>query len=122
MPRRARGALEAEVLGILWACDEPLSPEQVRAHLGGDLAYTTVMTILVRLYEKGTLVRTAAGRGFAYTPAFDETGLAAERMRTVLAHESDHHAVLGRFVDALEPDDLDALRQSLRQSQRRRRS
>jgi predicted transcriptional regulator len=32
-----------------------------------DLAYTTVMTTLDRLYKKGLLVRTAEGRAFRYS-------------------------------------------------------
>lgn len=57
MTRRARGALEAEVMGVLWTAGEPLTPDQVRRRLPGDLAYTTVMTILVRLVEKGAASR-----------------------------------------------------------------
>jgi predicted transcriptional regulator len=39
------------------------------------LAYTTVMTILARLFEKGFVSRTKDGRGFRYSAAFEESGL-----------------------------------------------
>ena len=39
------------------------------------LAYTTVMTVLGRLHKKGILHRAKAGRGYEYTPQFDEDGL-----------------------------------------------
>ncbi len=67
--RRARGELESDVLATLWAADGPLTARQVMERLPGDLAYTTVLTILSRLYDKGMLVRHREGRGFAYAPS-----------------------------------------------------
>ena len=58
--RRGAGELEAEVLGALWAEGTPLTPSQLHAILGGELAYNTVHTILTRLREKGRVVRTTA--------------------------------------------------------------
>ena len=76
------GPLEYEVMQALWAG----SPVPVPAVLevvneqrstDGALAYTTVMTVLSRLYDKGLVVRDRRGRGFEYTPRFSETGLVA---------------------------------------------
>lgn len=61
--RRDRGALGSEVLAMLVAADTPMTPAQVQAELGEHLAYTTVMTTLARLYEKGALTRTGGARG-----------------------------------------------------------
>ena len=63
MSRRAYGALETDVLGVLWDDDSSLTPGEVRDALGGDLAYTTVMTVLTRLFEKGLVTRTQQGPG-----------------------------------------------------------
>jgi predicted transcriptional regulator len=41
------------------------------------LAYTTVMTILVRLRDKGYVDRTSSGRQYVYRAAMDEPSLAA---------------------------------------------
>src|SRR3972149_321820 len=41
------------------------------------LAYTTVMTILVRLHEKGHVTRQKEGRRFRYAAALDEASLRA---------------------------------------------
>ena len=65
--RRPMGALEAEVLDVLWHADGPVTPADVRTAMGTDLAYTTVMTILVRLWEKGLTERTKQGRAYAYS-------------------------------------------------------
>jgi predicted transcriptional regulator len=111
--RRGAGELAGEVLGILQAAGEPLSPGDVRERLGGDLAYTTVVTILSRLHTKGLLGRERAGRAYRYTPVADEPGLAARRMAGVLAAEPDREAVLARFVSGLSDEDELALRRML---------
>ena len=55
--RRPAGGLEAEVLAALWAIGRPLTPREVQRELGGELAYTTVMTTLTRLHDKGAVDR-----------------------------------------------------------------
>ncbi|WP_309032687.1 BlaI/MecI/CopY family transcriptional regulator, partial [Streptomyces alfalfae] len=47
--RRAQGELEQQVLAALRAAPGPVSAAWVQERIGGDLAYTTVMTILTRL-------------------------------------------------------------------------
>jgi predicted transcriptional regulator len=111
--RRAAGELESAVLAVLHAAERPLSPGAVRAELGGDLAYTTVVTILSRLHAKGVLERARAGRAYLYAPVADEPGLAARRMAPMLAAEPDREAVLARFVSGLSPDDEKLLRRML---------
>jgi predicted transcriptional regulator len=111
--RRAAGELEAAVLAVLQAAGSALSPGEVRDRLGGDLAYTTVVTILSRLHAKGVLERRKAGRAFRYVPVADEPGLAARRMARVLDAEPDREAVLARFVSGLSDADEHLLRQML---------
>ena len=112
-PRRAAGALEAEVLAVLQAADAPLAAGEVRERLAGRLAYTTVVTILSRLHAKGVLTRARAGRAFTYAPVADEAGLAARRMQGVLEGEDDREAVLARFVSGLTRADEQLLRRML---------
>lgn len=111
--RRGPGELEAEVLAALWAADEPLTPEGLRGRLGSELAYTTVTTILARLFEKGAVGREPQGRGYCYFPLLDQQGLTARRMRALLEGHSDQAGVLSRFVDALDAASLAALRRAL---------
>jgi predicted transcriptional regulator len=118
--RRAPGELEADVLATLWRADEPLSPGQVREALGFDLAYTTVMTILTRLYEKGSVTRTRDGRAFVYTPAFDQAEVAASVMREGLDSGLDRTEVLARFVGSLSTDEERTLAALLRRAARGR--
>ncbi|KUN80478.1 BlaI/MecI/CopY family transcriptional regulator [Streptomyces griseoruber] len=114
--RRRQGELEALVLSVLGEAKEPVSAGWVQERLGDDLAYTTVITILTRLLAKGVVTRERAGRSFAWTPASDQAGLAAHRMRRVLDAESDREAVLASFVTGLGPDDERLLRELLGRS------
>lgn len=111
--RRGQGELEALVLAALREADGPATAGWVQERLGADLAYTTVITILTRLLAKGAVTRERAGRSFAWTPASDQAGLAAHRMRRVLDGESDREAVLASFVTGLGPDDERLLRELL---------
>ncbi|MFE6227780.1 BlaI/MecI/CopY family transcriptional regulator [Streptomyces sp. NPDC057854] len=108
--RRGQGELEIQVLAALREAPGPVAAAWVQERLGGDLAYTTVMTILTRLHAKGAVTRERAGRSFAWTAVADEAGLAALRMRRVLDSEADREAVLASFVTALSPGDERLLR------------
>ena len=108
--RRPTGALEADVLRVLWRVDGPITPAEVRAGLGTELAYTTVMTILARLWQKGLAERTKEGRAYAYSAVVSESELAATRMRDALAATSDRTATMSRFVDGLDEREAAALR------------
>ncbi|MFI1106165.1 BlaI/MecI/CopY family transcriptional regulator [Streptomyces melanogenes] len=108
--RRGQGELEAQVLAALRNAAGPVTAGWVRERIGGALAYTTVVTILSRLYAKQSVTRERAGRSFVWTPAADEAGLAALRMRKVLDGEPNRGAVLASFVTALSPDDERLLR------------
>ena len=112
--RRAAGELEAEVLAALWAADEPLSTAQVRRSVGGDLAYNTVQTILVRLYDKGLIDRIADGRRHEYFPVKGAEEMAAEQMQALLSRGRDRQAVLQRFATSLSVEDARVLRAMLR--------
>jgi predicted transcriptional regulator len=116
--RRAPGSLEREVLAILAAEARALTPEQVRRELGGDLAYTTITTVLTRLYDKGLVRRERSGRGYAYIWASDGAALTARRMGQLLDNVDDRAAVLSRFLDELSPDDERLLAGLLRRARR----
>jgi predicted transcriptional regulator len=104
------------VLAVLRAAGTPLTPGQVRERLDarqrGELAYSTVVTIMSRLHAKGLLARERAGRGFAYTPV-DDASLAAGQMSRALDGGADHDAVLTRFVSGLSGRDARLLRHLL---------
>jgi predicted transcriptional regulator len=108
--RRPPGRLEAEVLAVLWAAGGPMTAADVQQRVDGDLAYTTVVTILSRLHDKGATTREKHGRSFAYLPVEDEAGLVARRMRKALDTGPDRDRVLARFVSDLSDHDEQTLR------------
>jgi predicted transcriptional regulator len=118
--RREMGALEHEVLSQLWAFDAPATPAEVLDALDTDLAYTTVMTVLSRLWQKGLISRERRGRAYAYTPVMSEADLTAQRMGETLAAASDRDAALSQFVETLSARDARRLRALLENDTRRK--
>jgi predicted transcriptional regulator len=102
---RRPGALEQEVLAVLVAAGAPLTPAEVKERLSGELAYTTVLTALSRLFDKGAVTRVSAGRGYAYSFAADTATLQARQMRRLLDKGTDRRSVLASFVAELDPAD-----------------
>ncbi|MBV2154516.1 BlaI/MecI/CopY family transcriptional regulator [Kitasatospora sp. SUK 42] len=108
--RRGQGELEAQVLAVLQRAPGPVTAGWVQERLEGDLAYTTVMTILSRLHAKNAVSRGRSGRSYLWQASSDAAGLAALRMRRMLDGEADRDAVLASFVSALLPHDEELLR------------
>jgi predicted transcriptional regulator len=118
MKRLRRGELENQVLDVVWGAPGPVTPRQVHEELSRSrtLAYTTVMTILVRLSRKGLLERKAAGRAFAYRPLVSREQRAAARMNEALTSAGDPSLALSHFVESLPPDQVQDLRSVLRRT------
>ena len=110
MTRRPDGALETDVLRVLWAADGPLLPGEINERLNAGYAYTSVATILTRLQAKGLVVRNRVGRAYAYEAAVDEAGLAVRRISELLDSSSDRAKVLSRFIDGLSPREATSIR------------
>ncbi|MQA09956.1 MAG: BlaI/MecI/CopY family transcriptional regulator [Pseudonocardiaceae bacterium] len=103
--RSALGPLESEVMEVLWRAGSAMRVRAVLDELNegraSALAYTTVMTVLSRLAERGVVLRERSGRGYAYRAAFDNAAEIA--VRRLL---DDHgEAALASFVDHVEGDD-----------------
>ena len=98
------GPLEAEVMRVAWAADEPLSVRSVLDRLNESrvpaLAYTTVMTVMSRLAEKEILRRTMNGRGYLYEAAVADA--AAIAVRNLVRDFGD--AAIAGFVDEARSD------------------
>lgn len=66
---RVLGTLEERLMDLLWLEPGPVAVREVVRQLRGELAYTTVMTTLDRLYKKGLLTRQKERTAFLYQPA-----------------------------------------------------
>jgi predicted transcriptional regulator len=108
------GGLETEVLQQLWAEGAASTPAEVLEGLDDKgLAYTTVMTILTRLWRKGLVERERRGRAYAYRAVISEADLAAQRMQATFNGVTDRSATLSRFVGSLDRKDERLLRRLL---------
>ncbi len=79
--------LEAEIMELVWTEDwEEFAVSDVHKILEGrrEVAYTTVMTTITRLYEKGLLKREKDGRRYLYRPAMPRTAFVEAMTREVL--------------------------------------
>jgi predicted transcriptional regulator len=98
------GPLEASIMDVIWEAGKPVAVRAVVDSLNSGrpepLAYTTVMTVMGRLTEKGFLRRRKAGRLFLYeASAPDAAGLA---VREVLGTYGD--AAVAHFLDEARAD------------------
>jgi predicted transcriptional regulator len=80
-------ALELEALKVLWDDPAELTVAQVQEAIRPNrkLAYTTVLTLLERLFRKGLVSRRKRGRGYSYRPALERDAavdMALERLVT----------------------------------------
>lgn len=114
------GPLELEVIGILNGAPDQ-SVAEIQAALksaGHELAYTTVMTVLVRLHNKGLVTREKSGRQFLYSAAkkkdssplniFEKVKkslFGSERLKPILS--------LLEAEDNLSRDELEALKEAV---------
>lgn len=108
--RRPMGSLESDVLRCLARKPEGLTAAEVKEALDRPLAYTTVATILVRLFDKGFAERTVDGRSYRYSGRVSPEEVIAHRMHRALEGTRDHKAALMHFVEDLKPRDAKALR------------
>ena len=61
---------ELDVMAVLWARGSGTVSE-VRDALAGDFAYTTVLTVLRTLEDKGYVTHVSEGKAHRYTPAVE---------------------------------------------------
>ena len=110
------GELERMVMDVLWKQRGWLTVAEVHEVLAAKrpLAYTTVMTILVRLWQKGRLERQRDGRAFAYRAVQSREEHAADAMAKLLRDVEDRPTALAYFLRSLSAADRTQLRRTLR--------
>lgn len=107
------GALEQQVIDVLWDHGN-LTIRQVIEHLPTKPAYTTIATVLGHLERKELVAPERDGRSVRYRPRHSREEHAARLMEHALAASRDRAASILHFVDAIEPSDVELLRDYLR--------
>ena len=80
------GPTESELMELAWRLDR-ITVKKALFELKREnkLAYTTVMTVLNRLTEKGLLKRNREGRNFIYTPRVSRNEFIGSRLKLINA-------------------------------------
>jgi predicted transcriptional regulator len=119
---RYLGSLEALVMRALWA-SPGLTVRDVALRLprGRRRAYTTVMTVMNRLHEKGLLARKLADRAYVYSPKLNESeflqDLTQKRVQSLIAEFGD--VAVANFVGEVKqlgPEEFEKLRRLIEES------
>ncbi|QIK71258.1 BlaI/MecI/CopY family transcriptional regulator [Propioniciclava coleopterorum] len=107
------GALEAQVMGVLWD-HGPATVREVIERLPTDPAYTTIATVLTNLDRKHLLSITRQNHSTRYSARIGRHEHAAALMEQVLEASRDRSASILQFVDSMPDSDLDLLRDYLK--------
>jgi predicted transcriptional regulator len=111
-PATILGPLEWRVLDALWRRDTPATVRDLQPEFP-DIAYTTIMTTLDRLYRKSILARTKEGRAFVYAPRQTRAAFDSQRatlaLLTAVERSGGARPVLSCFVDAIADHDSSLL-------------
>ncbi|HEY0428250.1 MAG TPA: BlaI/MecI/CopY family transcriptional regulator [Pyrinomonadaceae bacterium] len=119
------GKLERETMAEVWRQKE-VSVRQVFDAFGENVAYTTVMTTLDRLFKKNLLKRRKMGKAYLYSTRFSleemERGLTEDVIGTLLNAGTERiEPVLACIVDAVSDRDRELLDELERLVQKKRR-
>ncbi|HZJ02654.1 MAG TPA: BlaI/MecI/CopY family transcriptional regulator [Thermoleophilia bacterium] len=126
--RQVLGELEAEIMECMWEFGSA-SVREVHECLAEkrEIAYTTVMTVMSRLAEKGMLRRSQEGRAYVYVPVETRDAFCTSVVKRVLdgLFAGAGKPVLAHFVENLTEADsaeLDGLAQVIEEKRRERSS
>ncbi len=81
------GELESEIMEIIWSGKDALAVKDITEILNKkrQIAYTTVMTIMGRLANKGLLVRHLQGTSYLYKPKFSREQFVAKAVHNIFS-------------------------------------
>jgi predicted transcriptional regulator len=119
------GVLERQVMTLVWNQGET-SVRDARDRIGSEVAYTTIMTTMDRLFRKGLLARRKVGRAFLYhataSRAEMEGAVATDLVHSLLQRaDSNSLPILSSLVDVVSEGDrtlLDELERLVREKRR----
>ncbi|MDT3698645.1 MAG: BlaI/MecI/CopY family transcriptional regulator [Thermincola sp.] len=123
--KKVLGDLEADVMKNIWKMEKATVREVYeQLRLEKNLAYTTVMTIMGRLAEKGLLAKEAQGNAYLYIPTISEDDFAKKVVSEVLDGLLEEFAepALSHMVDKLSTEDtgkLDRLEQIIKERRKK---
>ncbi|MFF8264480.1 BlaI/MecI/CopY family transcriptional regulator [Streptomyces virginiae] len=115
MPRPL-GELEDAVMTRVWQWNRPVTVREVLEDLQQErsIAYTTVMTVMDNLHQKGWVRREAEGRAYRYTAVSTRAAYSAALMNEAWSTSDNPAAALVAFFGMMSAEQRDALRDAVR--------
>ncbi|MER5522858.1 BlaI/MecI/CopY family transcriptional regulator [Streptomyces argyrophyllae] len=115
MPRPL-GELEDAVMTRVWKWNRPVTVREVLEDLQRErsIAYTTVMTVLDNLHQKGWVRREAEGRAYRYEAVSTRAAYAAALMNDAWSQSDNPAAALVAFFGMMSEEQRQALRDAVR--------
>ncbi|SFL74966.1 Predicted transcriptional regulator [Streptomyces pini] len=100
----------------VWQWNRPVTVREVLDDLRRErpIAYTTVMTVMDNLREKGWLRREREGRAYRYEAVSTRAAYSAALMNEAWAASDNPAAALVAFFGMMSPEQTEALRDALR--------
>ncbi|MFC5953222.1 BlaI/MecI/CopY family transcriptional regulator [Streptomyces pratens] len=118
MPRPL-GELEDAVMTRVWKWNRPVTVREVLEDLQKErsIAYTTVMTVLDNLHQKGWVRRQAEGRAYRYEAVSTRAAYAAALMNEAWSQSDNAAAALVAFFGMMSEEQRQALTDAVRVAQ-----
>ncbi|MGW7576808.1 BlaI/MecI/CopY family transcriptional regulator [Streptomyces sp. NPDC054765] len=103
----------------VWEWNRPVTVREVLEDLQKErsIAYTTVMTVLDNLHQKGWVRREAEGRAYRYEAVSTRAAYAAALMNEAWSASDNPAAALVAFFGMMSPEQRQALRDAVRMVQ-----
>ncbi|WP_254075854.1 BlaI/MecI/CopY family transcriptional regulator [Streptomyces sp. P3] len=103
----------------VWKWNRPVTVREVLEDLQQErsIAYTTVMTVLDNLHQKGWVRREAEGRAYRYEAVSTRAAYAAALMNDAWAQSDNPAAALVAFFGMMSDEQRHALRDAVRMVQ-----
>ncbi|MFI1161049.1 BlaI/MecI/CopY family transcriptional regulator [Streptomyces sioyaensis] len=100
----------------VWEWNRPVTVREVLEDLQKErsIAYTTVMTVLDNLHQKGWVRREAEGRAYRYEAVSTRAAYAAALMNEAWSASDNPAAALVAFFGMMSPEQRQALRDAVR--------
>ncbi|MPY63645.1 BlaI/MecI/CopY family transcriptional regulator [Streptomyces spongiae] len=110
------GELEDAVMTRVWKWNRPVTVREVLEDLQQErsIAYTTVMTVLDNLHQKGWVRREAEGRAYRYEAVSTRAAYAAALMNDAWSQSDNPAAALVAFFGMMSEEQRQALSDAVR--------
>ena len=122
--RKILGDLEVDIMEIIWVKAD-VTVREVADHLKRqrDIAYTTVMTVMSRLADKGLLQKLKQGNAYRYRPTYSKEEFTQSTVKRIIRELLGDFAspVISQFVVSVDEENPDRMEELARLIEEKRK-